>query len=233
MSKLEKEIREAVDIGFNGIKKVSKYKIFQWISKIFLGLCYKELFLPVDRCNPDEGSISQTDQIKKFSMLHFWFQVYSKKKQSEFMPGSVFIFKTELQEKIENNFDLLDNIDFKTISIRLGRIGIIADFLENGIHYESMKDIINKYQKHTYNPLQFRELSAKIFYKASLLNIYTEASFFEHENGSGKIFLFWKAPSKGDALFSKWDQSAYAIIFSHYLKIPLENLFKPPNIVKS
>jgi hypothetical protein len=233
LSKLEKEIREAIDSGFEEITKVSKYKIFQWIAKIFLGICYKELFLSEDRRNPDESTISSVEQIKEFSILHFWLQVYSVEEQSEFLPGSIFLFKTQKQNDIKFDFDLLDNIECKTISIRLGSVGIIADFLENGVHYNSMKDIIIEYQKYEYNPIQFRELSTKIFYNASLLNINTEVSFFEKDNGETSVLLFWKSPPGEASLFRKWDQSTYANILAYYLNIPIEHIFIPPNMVKS
>ena len=228
LSVLEKEIQEAVDSGAEAVRLLPSYHLFHWIAKIFLGILYKELFLNIDRQDPAVGSIATSDMIQEFAVLHFWLQTYSKHGQSEFMPGSVFIFDTQPQAISKAGFDLMDNLSCRTIAIRLGRVGIIADLLENGIHYRAMKDIYEEYMQHEYDPLQFRELATRIFYMAALLSVETVVEFTEKENGSIEVSLKWKA-GEGQSLFGKWDDEEYSKMLSYYLNVPLDEVYKAPN----
>ena len=133
-SDLERRVKEAVDAGPAAVRQFSQFCLFQWLAKIYLGIGCKELFLSVDRSVPEAGPIGDREQLRVFSLLHFWFQVSMKHGESEFTPGSIVVVPTTRFSDHKANFDLLDNPVFGVFAIRLDSVGIVIQFLENGIH---------------------------------------------------------------------------------------------------
>lgn len=104
LSLIEKQIREAIELGVDAVESLPQYNLFQWLAKIYLGMMYKELFLNLDRQDPQKGPIVERNEIQNFSILHLWLQTFSKNDQSSFMPGSIFIFSTQLQSNPKLDF---------------------------------------------------------------------------------------------------------------------------------
>ena len=234
-SVLEEKIKRAVEIGAGAVKELPRFLLFQWLTKIFLGILYKEIFLRSDIKNPKSEPIVDYKYLaKNFSILHFWLQTWSKYEIEVFVPGSIFIFETVMGNNVSEQFDFFDNPQHKTLAIRLGAVGIIGDFLENGIHFESTKDsILPVFENHAYSPIQFRELASKIFYKAYLLEVDTEVRMDIKKDGSLQCFLKYKIVAGDDNIFHEWHQREYAQFLSFYLGVPFEEIFKPPGYVLS
>ena len=234
-SVLEGIVKKAVETGVDAVRGLPKFLLFKWLAKIFLGILYKEIFLRNNIKNLKSESIVDYKYLgKNFSILHFWLQTSNKYETEVFVPGSVFIFETIMGESLAEQFDFLDNPEHRTLAIRLGSVGLIGDFLENGIHYEAMRDsVLPNYENHVYDPIQFRELASKIFYKAYLLEVDTLISFTAKDDGSLQCLLKYEVASDDDSIFHEWKQQEYAQFLSFYVGLPVEQIFKPPNYVLS
>ncbi len=230
---LEKRVQRAVDAGPTAVRELSQFHLFQWLAKIFLGIGYKELFLSVDRADPKKGSIGDPDLLKNFALLHFWLQASMKHGESEFAPGSIFVVPTTCYPEHKANFDLLDNWTSGAFAIRLDGVGIVTQFLDNGVHKRAMHDITEEFEKHEHDHFQFREFSAKVFYKAALLDCESVINFVPRPSGGLTAQLIWKAPATGDSLFDEWQPRVFAHVLAFYTGVPFEQLFEPPNKVKT
>lgn len=232
-SELEKRVQQAVDAGPTAVRELPQFDLFQWLAKIFLGITYKELFLLVDRTNPKKGSIGDPDRLESFALLHFWLQVSMKHAESEFTPGSIFVVPTTCYSERKSNFDLLDNWDLGAFAIRLDGVGIVTQFLDYGVHKRAVDDIAKEFEKHEHDYFQFREFSAKVFYKASLLNCESTIDFVIGPSGELNAKLTREEPATGDSLFGKWEEKVFARILAFYTGVPLEELFEPPDKVNT
>lgn len=230
---LEGRVKRAVDAGATAVKQFSQFHLFQWLSKIFLGMYYKDIFLSADRTNSELGGIGTTDHLKDFSLLHFWLQAAIKHSESEFIPGSIFIVPTSISSDRRDNFDFLDNWLSGCLAVRCDTVGIVVQFLDNGIHKRAMSDLIKIFEGHEHDHLQFREFCSKIFYKASLLDFVNVIEVIPRSSGGITAQLMWKAPVHGNSLFKEWDPRVFAKILSFYTSIPFEQLFVPPNKVRT
>jgi hypothetical protein len=229
LSGLEIEIKNSVDQGYERFILLDEFKIFRWISKIFLGIIYKELFLHLDRKNPDSGTIMDEELLKKYRILHLWSQL-DIQDNKEFCPGSIFIFRSQKPTEINKQFDLIDDALNGVICIRMADIFLVADFLENGIHKKSMGGFLDKYKTISLHPDQCRELGARIIYKASLLELKGNV---ELQCTEETITLKYTIDSTADEnfYFREWNQEHFAHVLSFYTGLQFEDIFKPPDLV--
>lgn len=232
LSELENKIRMASEKGFETFVEIGDYDVFRWISKIFLGIIYKELFLYYDRKDKRSGFILTDEFIKRYAILHFWLQLSNRNDDKTFCPGSIFILKSQIPDSTKEQFDLIDDSSNGVIYVRFGQIVIIADFLENGIHKKFLEDEIEKLHKIELHPLQSKEFAIRVIYGAKLLNIETDIRF-ELLEDKLLLKLEWKPTNKNGELFSKWNQEEYAKYLSFYTHTPFEQVFVPPDKVKS
>lgn len=231
LSELENKIRIGFENGYDSFNKIDDFEVFLWIAKIFLGTIYKELFLFYDRKDESAGYILTNEFLKRYSILHFWLQFANRNDDKSFCPGSVFVLKSQVPINKKEQFDLIDDALNGVIYIRFGEIVVIADFLENGLHKKALEDELRKLQNIDLHPLQSKEFAIRIIYGAKLLNVQTDIKFMIFE---GKLIqkLEWKAINNGE-LFSNWNQEEYSKYLSHYTQTPFDQVFVPPDKVRS
>jgi len=229
LSGLEIEIKNSVELGYESFILLDEFKIFKWISKIFLGIIFKELFLPFDRKNPNSQTIMDEELLKKYRILHLWLQL-DIKDTKEFCPGSIFIFKSQKPSEVKKQFDLIDDASNGVICIRMLDIFLVADFLENGIHKRSMGDFLDIYKTIYLHPDQCRELGARIIYKASLLELKGNVELQYTED---TLTLKYKIDTTAEEnfYFREWNQEHFAHILSFYTGLQFEDIFVPPDLV--
>jgi hypothetical protein len=74
LKRLEDKLINAIDSGFDSLKKLDRNIIFYWLGKIYFGLMYKELFLHLNQKNHEEGTIINSDYIKRFEAHYLFLQ---------------------------------------------------------------------------------------------------------------------------------------------------------------
>jgi hypothetical protein len=228
LSRLESTVEVAVSSGYDAVVALPKFVLFQWLAKIFVGLLYKDLMLPFDRSNRSAGNIIDSETLKRFSIMHLWIQVASLTgdgNEHEYWPGSVFVFRTQKPENPKDQFDLVDMTLANALAIRLGDVGIVADFLENGLHARIAGDSFMPYQSFPLHPLQFKELAARIFYAASLIDMQTDVEFYSTSDGL-KIAFLWQP--KENSSPREWKNEEYARVLANVMRFSEdEKVFEP------
>ena len=161
-------------------------------------------------------------------MLHFWLQMKSCSEDPGFAPGSLWVFRCQVPNDVDEQFDLKDDATNGVIALRLGSVAIIADFLENGVHQEINSGCTRELSRIPLHPMQFRELVALIVYEASLLGQHSEVCFFQM--GSRMAYAIeWRSTVKGDGPMNPWNNADYAKFLSFYSGLSYEKVYQPPN----
>jgi len=217
----EDSVLKAYKGGFNTFVNLNKEILFLWLGKIFFGLMYRELFLNVDRKNPHKGSITNPEYLKKF-YNHFLFLQGIRKKHSfkDFFPASIFFFKTQKTQRIESQWDLIDNHNIPFIALRIGEIGIIS-ILQDCEATQKIEVDLEHHKDIDLHPLQFREMAAKILYKGLTMN--RTPRFLNSTIGDLTETNMLSLQGLSDRpIFEVWDNDEYSILLSEITGEPLE-----------
>lgn len=171
LASLEREMSTAVKGGYTAIMRLKEDIIFQWISKIFYGILFKELFLATDRQRPTLGTIATSELLKTLDILHGHLQSIRYPMLFEAgQPWSIFVFKCHDYELPERNFHYHDVFQTLTFSIRMGEVGIIAALNDNNLLHDWFVSSFSRFEDIPLHPIQFDELSALVTYQAFLIN---------------------------------------------------------------
>jgi hypothetical protein len=228
LSRLESTVENAVSSGYDAVVALPKFTLFQWLAKIFVGLLYKDLLLPFDRSDRSAGNIIDAETLKRFSIIHLWIQMVNltfEQGEVEYCPGSSFLFRTQKPHTPKHQFDLVDMTLANCLAIRLGDVGIVADFLENGVHARIAGDSFTPYQNFALHPLQFKELAARIFYAATLIDMETDVEFYGSPEDF-KIAFFWHP--KENSSPREWKNEEYAHVLANVMRFSEdEKVFDP------
>lgn len=239
LSYLEKQVKFGVEKGYQEFIKIDELYIFQWISKIFYGLLYKEMLLPLNRKKPENGGITTPELLKKFQMLHGFLQsVRIPFNFHGFKPWSIFIFHTHEYDDKDADFDYYDSLIALTFAVRMHGIGIIACLQDNGTQKKLFRNYFNKLRNTILHPIQFNELCAKIFYKASLLNRLPKyiTQLPKKDGGNVDVLSPPLQSFSEKPIYDEWSQEVYARILLNFLKLPesqIDQIFEKPDKVMS
>lgn len=214
LQELENEISQAVENGYEAFKKIDEFRIFQWASKIYYGILYKELFLPLDRSVPHEGNIIDDDLLKNYKMHHVFLQsVRLPFLFQGYKPWSIFIYKT-IDYKDERCFTFADSLHL-TLSIRFGEIGLIVVFQDNGIIKETFGEMLAKFEKITLADIQFDEICAIVQYKKFLLNR-TPLYITQKNTPIVNVTCMPMGGLSTKDIFDNWDMSAFGHVLEGF-----------------
>jgi len=238
LAELEAEIKTAFKKGYSGFLEIENIKIFQWISKIYYGLIFKELSLLIDRQNPSKGEIMTPELLKKYEDLHAFLQSIKNPINFQgFKPWSIFIVET-IKYEDERKFDYFDGLETFTFAIRMGSIGVIANLLDNGAQKQIGKEFYKDLKGVKLHSIQFDELVAKVVYYSTLMNrVPKYISFLPKEKKEETLII--SLPLQGytkTPIFDPWVTKDYAKILSVFWKkygLKLEDIFIEPNKVMS
>ena len=228
---LENTIKIAHDEGFDKFTKLPMLTIYQWLSKIFYGLLFRELSLLQDRTDPSLGSILPEQVLREFATLHHFLQsVRLPFVFRGFQPWSIFLFRL-LDVGGEHIFDYQDFLNQMTFSIRMGEIGIIACLEDAGIHQTDMGSFAEKISSIALHPLQFGEFAAQVTYSRQTMTRTPTYIISQAQNASEPTVVHL-IPIMGlstRALFDEWDTELYAyflhIYWNKFYEIPFDRIF--------
>jgi hypothetical protein len=261
LSQLENRVRGVVLDESTSLEELSDVDLNAWLSKIYIGILWKELELSFDRRNPDAGPILPRAVMSNFRMLHFFMQSCRKPMtfhgRNNKFPNSLIRVACKFAEGYEH-FDYLDNPMAHSIAIRMGSKGIIGIF-DGGLHNLVFPNFAREqFDCRSLHPMQFKEVYAKVTYKNLLsarvpfyallrheetdeYHVYLTA--FDDETMSASLLVAGEengkimfAPVLNDGIeegpaYKEWSQEQYARVLSSYTGIALEKLFRPPDMV--
>ena len=204
--------------------------MFLWLGKMFFGLLYKESLIPLDRRTPGRGTIVPKVLLSRFMSHHMLLQAARIAVNFiDFFPASIFVY--ELQEPPEPRcaFNFGDNFRAMTISLQLGRVGILAALHDGGALEIGFGDYLARYRGLQLHPLQFLELTAMVVYKSLLMNRVPKFIMVEQPDGLG-VFQMPLAGYTSKPMFDDWDNVMCARVFAEISGVPLEHIHVPPQV---
>jgi len=220
---LENEIADAFGKGYDAVKELDTLKLFQWAGKLLYGIIFTEIRsgIKLQRSQGEDFNISQSI-IHKFSNLHLMLQSINQNIIFEdFTPYSLFLFKVD---NAEEEFGYRDEINTLTFALRINNFGLIICFQDNGANRNYHREILAKVEGETLHPIQFEEISARVFYSAYLFNrlpeytvmpvndeIYIEAMPLRGMTGK-PLFDFWQNKIYGQVLESFWKNWGFLLL---------------------
>jgi hypothetical protein len=231
LGKVENAVRSATQAGPDSVASLEPLTLFLWLGKIFYGLLYKELLLPRERKGSPKVPIVPRKALKIYDMHHLFLQAARLPMNfRDFVPASIHVFQTQTPNKRRLQFDFRDSPESLAVSCRMGNVGILAALQDGGAQKLCFASDLAKYQAVKLHPLQFIELSAMFFYKASLFNRTPKYLIIEQ----GGQFDVVQAPLAGFTLrplFDDWNQEEYARVLAYHLRLPLDQVFRVPGRV--
>lgn len=144
---LEDIISKAVKQGVTEIRNLDQKLLFQWLSKIFYGALYKDMFLQLERSKPSSETIISPELLESLKMHHLFLKsLFLNIQWVDFTPWSIFIFKVNSSTQAEE-FWYGDNLPTSTMAIKMGEIGIVAALQDNHITSERLSSYYRKISK--------------------------------------------------------------------------------------
>jgi hypothetical protein len=184
LARVEQQVSQCILAGAQAVRAMDRIVLMQWLLKIFFGFLYREIFLPLERARPDEGTIVTAEDMEQFQLLHYMLQsVRVLMRFSTFgsdIPASIFVF--EVKEPEQFKFDYKDDVIHRCMCLRLGRVGILVAF-DMGAQAVEGAEFFPKYYESALHPVQFDELAANLFAKARKFEITPKVMFAESPSG--------------------------------------------------
>ncbi|TAF45611.1 MAG: hypothetical protein EAZ51_04010 [Sphingobacteriales bacterium] len=228
---LELNLHTALQQGYQGLKNISEIQLFQWAGKIVYGIIFNELQAAIkqNHASADGFNMSQ-GLIHKFAHLHSMLQSITQPIEFEdFKPYSIFLFQVN---NPTNEFTYRDEINTLTFSLRMYNFGLIINLQDNGLNRNYHQAILNKIEGKTLHPIQFEELSAKVFYSAYLFNRLPQYHIIPTNT---HVFIS-AMPLQGMSnkpIFDEWQPKVYAQVLENFWKrwqILLLQIIKNPQL---
>jgi hypothetical protein len=221
LSKIEDIMRAPVESGPGAVAKLPSSTVYMWLSKIFYGILYRESLLRADR-RSDRRPIVPKEALRELRLHHDFMQGIRRSLEFPFgIPGSIFIFGTTQPDRIEAQFDFLDNHHNLSIALRMGSVGIICCLQDGGLT-RGFHDHLKRpsYRKDRLHPMQFREATAEVFYKSMLLE---SAPLYTVVEDPYKMLVMTQNPQHVG--FREWDWLSFCKMLAHYWDQPTEEIY--------
>jgi hypothetical protein len=229
LSNVENVVSGAFRSGTEAVQDLDETLLCLWLTKIYYGIHFKEIGLAVDRTDPDAGAIRDGTELAQLSEVHHLLQALRQKVIFRLVPGSVYVFATQVPDELAQRFDYWDSMLNPVAAIRCGSTGVVAAIGEWGIlKAAGTPGLVNAAaQVSSLHPVQFKEVYALVAYAASLLDV----RFAYLVGGSGDIdviepvVIAEDGQGPGEASFGDFEMADFAIILSELTGIPSERLY--------
>ena len=221
LSKIEDAMRAAVASGANAVEKLPASTVYMWLSKIFYGILYRESLLRADRRGENRPIVPKR-VLQELRLHHDFMQGIRRSLDFPFgVPGSIFIFGTTQPERVESQFDFVDNHANLSIALRMGSVGIVGCLQDGGLTKE-FHDKLNRpyYRRNRLHPMQFREATAEVFYKSMLLE---SEPFYTVLEDPHKMLVMTQ--NSAYVKFHEWDWRVYCKMLAYYWDRPVEEIY--------
>jgi hypothetical protein len=219
LSGLETRVQAIFSAAGTALSSEEERDLYLWSGKLMFGILYRELLLPLERKDPALGPILEPAVMQQFRMLHFFLQSIRLPMRflnglvaSERIPASVYYFDVQCPTMKAAQFDFKDNPATQCVFVRVGAKGLVGTF-DGGAQDMSVGHLLRKYAVHTLHPLQFDEIGAKVFYKASTLNRIPYYMIAEAEGGRLDVIMMAMDDARRSAHVERADIGAEGVLF--------------------
>jgi hypothetical protein len=192
-----------------------------WLSKIFYGILYRETLLLADR-RGGRRTIVPKEVLRELRLHHDFMQGIRRSLEFPFgIPGSIFVFGTAQPDRVEAQFDFIDNHHNLSIALRMGSVGIVCCLQDGGMTRKFHDHLKRSYhRRNRLHPVQFREATAEVFYKSMLLESEPLYTVMEDQH---KMLVMTQNPSA--ISFRDWDLQVFCRMLAYYWDQPPEEIF--------
>lgn len=216
LEKLETEIQEAFNHGYEGVKKLPEEKLFLWMGKLVYGVLYHDLKMEAMRASrhPKKKEFSLSPLLKKrFGKFHLMLQSLLIPMEFEGLkPWSIELVKLKYSQDTFNYKDSPINLHF---SLGMNGFGIVAALQDNGAVGEKQQDIMTKISDKILHPIQFEELCARFLYSIYLLRKQPGHNI----KVTDEKVIIQSLPvenTPADPAFGPWDEVMFAGVLADY-----------------
>lgn len=230
LSKLENRVKRFLFDAPIGIARKHSGDVLLWVMKIFLGIVYAERLLPMQRSKPKGRKIFPTEIKNALAMTHFFvrgldlnIKFEAEGKRRDF--GSIFIFNLKEHPDPETHFDFRDDPETLSVFLRLGNRGVIAVADGGALDFE-IGPVVRRDGAIKLHPVQYSEIGAKVFYKASLFNR-TPKYIIAHTGDAYRVIQMPLAGLSPIPVFSPWNHGMYARYLAAFLGTEVEKISSP------
>lgn len=212
-------LQEKVKQAFtnNDPSLVTDVEWYQWAGIIVYGLVGAEIKNGLKSEEyKEEGFRVSPILVQKFRTLHNFLQSIVLPFEFDIpKPFSLFIYKLNSDDAIQK-LEHRNEINTLTFSFRYKNLGILICLLDEEYNKNYHAELLKSIEGKTLDPIQFEELSAKVYYSNYLFSLIPEFSFNEH---NGTIYVSNKEIGIGiRTIFEKWDEKTYAQVLEAFWK---------------
>jgi hypothetical protein len=227
LGRIEAQVQRACDQGAQAVRELPELTLFLWVGKILFGLLYRQHLLPWNRRQKDEGPIVSAEVLQEFRLHHQFLQ--AARGASEFspqIPASLFVYQTMEPSERKMGFDYFDFLFGMGISIRVGKVGIVACLQDGGAVKFSFGEGYRSFQKLKLHWIQFAEVTARTFYDLSRFNR-TPKFILAESGGMAQAALMPLGGLSGKPLFDDGSIEGYAPFLARFSRFPLGEVYRP------
>lgn len=233
LSKIETEVQKACDAGREALLDLPPVTLFLWAGKILYGLLYREHLLSWNRQAEKEGPIVPAELLEQFRLHHQFLQ--AARIPFEFqpqVPASLFVYKAMEPSNRKMGFDYWDHPRALGLSIRVGKVGIVACLQDGGAVKSGVGHHYREYESIALHWAQFAEVTARIFCDLDRFNRVPKFILGERED-CVQVVLMPLGGLSAKPLFNEWRMGDYAQWLALCSRFPLEVIHPLPDKVIS
>lgn len=148
---LEDRVGDAFRAGRKALQALDRTDLYLWLAKLYYGLRFRELSLPIDRRNVNVGNLVDQEELRNLSFLHLILQAARGKTDwsaaaqgaGHDLPGSLVVLSAQTSDDTRLNFGYVDSRSIPYIAVRIGPT-IVQAVLEDWGEWEGAWGTINQ-----------------------------------------------------------------------------------------
>ncbi|MFZ2293875.1 MAG: hypothetical protein WAW46_02435 [Polaromonas sp.] len=224
LSDVENKVARALSGGAKEVRSLGHEILYLWLAKLFFGILYAESLLPMNRAAQNEGPILGSATLEGFRFMHFMMQAARTKmifsSQETHFHSSVLVFPLQEHPDSTKHFMYRDDIENGCIAVRLNSVGLICA-TDGGAQERLAEEVFPKLFQHVLHPLQFEEVTAKVFMKARSMTR-TAKYISAHSKDETRIIQMPLGGLSEKPIFKDYDHELYAHMLAAFTEHPLE-----------
>lgn len=238
LSQLEQEIASAVRSGFDVfVQTVPKKTQFLWLQCLFYKMLYRDMSLRTDRANPQSKTITSPFDLAVMRLSHAFLRGIDKNVEfKNFFPASIYVVRVKTGSDPTLNFDYIDSIPHQCMGIRMNDIGIVALLRDGNLHEMVLrKQMPAGLLEKEFNPVQFRNLFAKLLYHQMLFADPLKYAVTPCDSDSLEIAVEMKDQNEfqGSYVYNPENQEDYGKLLAEILGTTVDALRLPDGSIGS
>jgi len=223
LSKVEAKVARALPDGAAAVRALGHEVLYLWVAKMFFGILYAEALLPLDRKAREAESILEPGALDGFRFMHLTMQAartsLTFNSDETKYHSSIMVFPVQEHPNPAERFMYRDDVNFGCVAVRLGTVGVIC-VTDGGAQERLADEVFAALYSHQLHPLQFEEISAKVFAKARTFTR-TPKYISTHVNGESTFLQMPMGGLSESPIFADYDHEEYARMLATFTSHPL------------